>query len=158
VAAQVAAGASGDQAAVAVLGVVMLFMVAVAFLSPLVAGAGSMLLGVPVRWAGAPGRLAAANTRANARRLASAVTPIVLVVTFAGTMLFTQGTMRHVAAEQVREGLVADQVVTSAGPGLPYETADRAWAVRAFAQRSAWCARACSTTAPTRCPRRARSA
>ncbi|HEX6470950.1 MAG TPA: FtsX-like permease family protein [Streptosporangiaceae bacterium] len=129
VVAQVAAGASGDQAAEAALGVVMLFMVAVAFLGPLVAAGASVLLGLPMRTAGAPGRLAAANTRVNARRLASAVTPIVLVVTFAGTLLFTQSTMRHAAAAEARDGVVADQVVSSAGPGIPYDTARRAAAV-----------------------------
>jgi putative ABC transport system permease protein len=126
---QVASASSGDQAAEAALGMVLLFMVAVAFLSPIVARAASAVLGLPMRWGAAPGELAAANTRANARRLASAVTPIVLVVTFAGTMLFTQSTLQHAAAEQVRAGMVADQVLISAGAGLPYETARRAGAV-----------------------------
>jgi putative ABC transport system permease protein len=127
--AQVAARSAGDQAAESALGVVMLFMIAVAFLSPLIARAAAGLLGLPLRLAGAPGHLAAANTRAGARRLASAVTPIVLVVTFAGTMLFTQSTMRHAAVAEARDGVVADHVITSAGPGIPDETVRRAGAV-----------------------------
>ena len=124
--AAVAAHETGDDAASVALGVVFSFMVAVALLGPVLAWLAATVLGLPLRSGGAPGVLAAANTRANARRLASAITPIVLVTAFCGTLLCMQGTITHAASRQIREGVVADQVLGSQGPGLPAGTADRA--------------------------------
>ncbi|MFI6152894.1 ABC transporter permease [Kitasatospora sp. NPDC051170] len=122
----VAAALDGEQAASTALGVVMCFLTAVSFLGPWVARVFATVLGAPLRAAGAPGSLAADNARANARRLASAITPIVLVTAFCGTMLALQGTLRHTADTNVRAGVTADQVVTAAGPGLPAGTAGKA--------------------------------
>ncbi|WP_031070061.1 ABC transporter permease [Streptomyces sp. NRRL WC-3742] len=122
----VAAALDGEQAANTALGVVMCFLTAVSFLGPWVARVFATVLGAPLRAAGAPGSLAADNARANARRLASAITPIVLVTAFCGTMLALQGTLRHTADTNVRTGVTADHVVTAAGPGLPAGTAERA--------------------------------
>ncbi|NJP42037.1 FtsX-like permease family protein [Actinacidiphila epipremni] len=123
----VAAHTTGDDAASVALGIVFSFMVGVALLGPVVAWLASALLGVPLRAAGgAPGELAAANTRANARRLASAITPIVLVTAFAGTLLCMQSSVAHASSRQVRDGVVADQIIGSAGAGLPAGTAGRA--------------------------------
>ena len=119
---------SGNSAANTGLGVVMAGMTGVALLGPLVARASANVLGLPLRGraAGAPGALAAANTRANARRLASALVPIVMVTAFCSTLLFLQSTIAHVSSQQVRTGVVADQVIGSAGAGLPADTAARA--------------------------------
>lgn len=126
--AAVAAQLSGADAANTALGVVMCFLVAVALLGPLLARLAATVLGLPLRSGGAgpAGSLAADNTRANARRLASAITPIVMVTAFCGTLLFLQSTVSHVSAQQVREGIVADQVLGSAGPGLPAGTVGQA--------------------------------
>jgi len=126
--ATVAARQAGDAAANTALGVVMCFLLAVALLGPLLARLATTVLGLPLRsgCAGAAGSLAADNTRANARRLASAITPIVMVTAFCGTLLFLQSTISHVSAQQVRSGIVADQVLGSAGPGLPAGVAGRA--------------------------------
>jgi putative ABC transport system permease protein len=124
--ASVAAHQTGDDAASVALGVVFCFMLAVALLGPVVAWLAATVLGLPLRAGGAPGALAAANTRANARRLASAITPIVLVTAFCGTLLCMQGTLTHTASRQVADGVVADQVIGSGGAGLPAGTADRA--------------------------------
>ncbi|MGV9268628.1 FtsX-like permease family protein [Kitasatospora sp. NPDC003701] len=125
--AAVAAGLDGSNAANTALGVVMCFLMAVALLGPWVAGLAAGLLGVPLRaGAGAPGSLAADNTRANARRLASAITPIVMVTAFCGTLLFMQSTITHVTGEQVRTGITADHVVGPTGPGLPAGSVERA--------------------------------
>lgn len=127
--ASLAAHQTGDDAASVALGVVFTLMLASALLGPAVAWLASTLLGLPLRAAGAAGGLAAANTRANARRLASAITPIVLVTAFCGTLLCMQSTVTHTASRQIREGVVADQVVgvaDSGGPGLPAGTAARA--------------------------------
>ena len=124
----VAAGQSGTDAANLALGVVMCLLMAVALLGPLVARLAATVLGLPLRAGGAgpAGSLAADNTRANARRLASAITPIAMVTAFCGTLLFMQSTITHVSAEQVRTGIVADQVIGSTGPGLPAGAAEQA--------------------------------
>lgn len=122
----VAAHVTGDDAASTALGVVFSLMVGAALLGPVVAWFTSTVLGLPLRAGGVPGMLAAANARAGARRLAAAVTPIALVTAFCGTLLCMQGSITHTAARQVRAGVLADQVIGSAGPGLPAAVADRA--------------------------------
>ncbi|MER8182348.1 FtsX-like permease family protein [Kitasatospora sp. NPDC094015] len=122
----VAAHLNGADAANTALGVVMCFLLAVALLGPWLAGAAARVLGLPLRaGAGAAGSLAVDNSRANARRLASAITPIVMVTAFCGTLLFLQSTVSRVAGEQLRAGVTADQVLGAAGPGLPTATAGR---------------------------------
>ncbi|MFF7091991.1 ABC transporter permease [Streptomyces rubradiris] len=107
-----AARSAGEDAANAALGVVMLFMLAVALLGPLVARLCAALSGLLLRGLGAAASLAAANSRTNARRLASALTPIVLAMAFASTLTFLHTSESHVAAGQLRAGITADHVVT----------------------------------------------
>ncbi|MEU1046858.1 FtsX-like permease family protein [Streptomyces sp. NPDC005897] len=121
----VAASAAGSDAANASLGVVMLFMLAVALLGPILARLCAGLFGLLLRGGGASASLAAANSRTNARRLASAITPIVLAMAFASTLVFMHTSESHVASEQLRDGITADHVVT-APAGLPADAADRA--------------------------------
>ncbi|NEB09338.1 FtsX-like permease family protein, partial [Streptomyces coelicoflavus] len=121
----VAASAAGSDAANASLGVVMLFMLAVALLGPILARACAALFGLLLRGGGASASLAAANSRTNARRLASAITPIVLAMAFASTLVFMHTSESHVASEQLRDGVTADHVVTNPA-GLPADAADRA--------------------------------
>ncbi|MGK5637696.1 FtsX-like permease family protein [Streptomyces sp. URMC 126] len=124
----VAAGLDGENAANTALGVVMCFLLAVALLGPLVARFCATVFGLPLRSgaAGAAGSLAADNSRAQAHRLASAITPIVMVTAFCGTLVFLQSTISHVADRNVRDGVVADHVLAATGPGLPATTAERA--------------------------------
>ncbi|MFE4582827.1 ABC transporter permease, partial [Streptomyces chartreusis] len=63
--------------------------------------------------------------RTNARRLASAITPIVLAMAFASTLVFMHTSESHVAAQQLRAGVTADHVVTDPA-GLPIDAAVRA--------------------------------
>ncbi|RSN71983.1 ABC transporter permease [Actinomadura sp. WAC 06369] len=121
----VSANSAGDDAAGAALGVVMLFMLAVALLGPPVARLFAGLFGLPLRGAGPAAELAAAHSRAGAARLASAITPIVLGMAFALTLVFTHTSQNHAADEQLRAGMVADHVVT-APAGLPADAAARA--------------------------------
>ncbi|MFD7862510.1 FtsX-like permease family protein [Streptomyces sp. NPDC059783] len=121
-----AARSAGDDAANAALGVVMLFMLAVALLGPLVARLCAALLGLALDARGdAPATLAAANSRTNARRLASAITPIVLATAFASTLTFMHTSESRVAAGQVRAGTTADHVVTHPA-GLSADAVGRA--------------------------------
>ncbi|MGW6707298.1 ABC transporter permease [Streptomyces sp. NPDC054956] len=122
-----AATSSGPDAANAALGVVMLFMLAVALLGPLIARAGAALFGLPLRAAGAAGSLAAANSRTNARRLASAITPIVLAMAFSSTLVFLHSSQDRAVSRQQEAGLIADHVITD-----PRDT-DRAVAAGAVA-------------------------
>jgi putative ABC transport system permease protein len=103
----------------------MLFMLAVALLGPLAAKLCAGLFGLPLRGAGPAAGLAAANSRANARRLASAITPIALAMAFASTLVFMQTSEARVADEQLRAGLTADHVVTDPA-GLPPDAVARA--------------------------------
>ncbi|WP_394434120.1 FtsX-like permease family protein [Streptomyces sp. SGAir0957] len=114
-----AARLSGDDAANAALGVVMCFMLAVALLGPLVARLAAALFGLPLRGGGAPAALAAANSRSNARRLASAITPIVLAMAFASVLVFMHTSEDHAAAGQQRAGITADHIVTADGGLAP---------------------------------------
>ncbi|MGW8781483.1 FtsX-like permease family protein [Streptomyces sp. NPDC055796] len=107
-----AATSGGDDAANAALGVVMLFMLAVALLGPLIARACAAVLGLPLRAGGASGSLAAANSRAHARRLASAITPIVLAMAFSSTLVFLHTSEEQAVRQQQEAGLLAEHVVT----------------------------------------------
>lgn len=121
----VSASSTGDDAAGAALGVVMLFMLAVGLLGPLIARVCASLLGLPLRGAGVSASLAAASSRTNARRLASATTPVVLAMAFASTLVFMHSSENHAADEQRRAGITADHVVTDPA-GLPAGTVGRA--------------------------------
>ncbi|MFE3030431.1 FtsX-like permease family protein [Streptomyces canus] len=118
VCAGLAASLTGEDAANASLGIVMLFMLAVALLGPLVARLCAGLFGLPLRGAGAPASLAAANSRTNARRLASAITPIVLAMAFSSVLVFMHTSEDRATARQQHAGILADHIVT-ADPGLP---------------------------------------
>ncbi|MGW2516430.1 FtsX-like permease family protein [Streptomyces sp. NPDC001617] len=92
---------------------VLLLVIATAVLGPLLARTAVRLLAPPLARTGVTGHLAAANTRANAGRLAGAITPLVLAVSFASTVVFTQTTALRESTDQVRSGLVADHVLTA---------------------------------------------
>ncbi|MEV6191907.1 FtsX-like permease family protein [Streptomyces sp. NPDC051920] len=120
-----AARSAGDDAANAALGVVMLLMLAVALLGPLVARLCATLFGLALHDTSAAASLAAANSRTNGRRTASAITPVVLAMAFASTLVFLHTSETHVAAQQLRAGLIADHVVTDPA-GLPADAVARA--------------------------------
>jgi putative ABC transport system permease protein len=98
---------------------VVLLMMDVVLFAPLLASVGVRLLSLPIRWFGVGGYLADLNTRGYARRLASAMTPIVLAVGIAGMTVFQQTTLTAETSAQGRERTVADRVVTGGEPGLP---------------------------------------
>ncbi|MER5767032.1 ABC transporter permease [Streptomyces sp. NPDC001985] len=122
----VAAHETGENAANAALGVVMLFMLAVALLGPLIARLCAELFGLPLRMAGAAASLAVANSATNARRLASAITPIVLAVAFSSVLVFLQTSTERATERQQRAGITADHVVTGRDGMLPLDAAERA--------------------------------
>ncbi|MFE6165633.1 ABC transporter permease [Streptomyces sp. NPDC056486] len=123
---KVASSMTGDDAANVALGIVMLFMLAVALLGPLVARGCAALFGLPLRGASASASLAVANSRTNARRLASAITPIVLAMAFSSTLVFMHTSEDRVAADQQREGITADHIVSASGAGATADGVRRA--------------------------------
>jgi putative ABC transport system permease protein len=97
----------------------LLLSIGVALLGPRVLGAAAGLLAGPVRrLSPAHGYLATANMQANSRRLAAAVTPIVLAVAVVSVQLFSQSTLAAAAGRQTVDGVVADHVVTGADGGV----------------------------------------
>jgi putative ABC transport system permease protein len=108
----------GEVAVAGAAGSALMMVVGVALLGPRLVEVAIRLIGGPLRSA-APvgGYLAVANVTASARRLAVAVTPLVLAVTMASVQLFTQTTIAAEAEDQADKGVVADFVV-SAPSGL----------------------------------------
>jgi putative ABC transport system permease protein len=98
---------------------VVVLSTSVALLGPLLVKAATLVLGGPLRRTGPCGRLAVANVRGNATRMASVVTPLTLLIGMTCTVLFVQPTLGDAARAQVREGVRADWVVASQGPGRP---------------------------------------
>ncbi|MFI5474385.1 FtsX-like permease family protein [Streptomyces cacaoi] len=104
---------------------VVVLSTSVALLGPLLVKAAATLLAGPLRLTGPGGRLATANLHGNAARMASVVTPLTLLIGMTCTVLFVQPTLGDAARAQVREGVRADWVVASQGPGVPGEAARR---------------------------------
>lgn len=96
---------------------------AVALLGPLLVKAAATVLAGPLRLTGPGGRLARANLRGNAARMASIVTPLTLLIGMTCTVLFVQPTLGDAARAQAREGIRADWVLAAQGPGVPGEAA-----------------------------------
>ncbi|MGW4436321.1 FtsX-like permease family protein [Streptomyces sp. NPDC004596] len=102
---------------------VVVLSTSVALLGSLLVKAAALLLAVPLRLTGHGGRLATANLRGNAARMASVVTPLTLLIGMTCTVLFVQSTLGGAARAQAREGVTADWVVAAQGPGVPGEAA-----------------------------------
>ncbi|MCJ0869258.1 ABC transporter permease [Streptomyces sp. AP-93] len=98
---------------------------AVSLLGPLIVKGAAALLAGPLRLAGPGGRLATANLRGNATRMASAVTPLTLLIGMACTVLFVTPTLGDAARAQAREGVRAEWVLQGRGPGVPGAAAER---------------------------------
>ncbi|MEW1724051.1 ABC transporter permease [Streptomyces sp. NPDC093109] len=95
----------------------MLALIGVAMLGPRLMAALTRLGGALLP-GGAAGYLAAANSRAGARRLASAVIPLVLTIGFATSQFYSQTTLAEAVRHQGRAATVADFVVAGAGGGI----------------------------------------
>ncbi|MFF9054467.1 ABC transporter permease [Streptomyces erythrochromogenes] len=98
---------------------------AVSLLGPLLVRAAAALLAGPLRLAGPGGHLATANLRGNATRMASAVTPLVLLIGMTCTVLFVTPTLGDAARAQARDGIRADWALAAQGPGVTREAAER---------------------------------
>ncbi|MFF3694210.1 FtsX-like permease family protein [Streptomyces sp. NPDC002221] len=102
---------------------VVVLSVALSLLGPVVVRAAAALLSGPLATGGPGGRLATANLRGNAARMAAAATPLALLIGMTCTVLFVQPTLADAARAQTRDGIRADWVLTAQGPGVPGEAA-----------------------------------
>ncbi|MFE5804715.1 FtsX-like permease family protein [Streptomyces sp. NPDC056491] len=98
---------------------------AVSLLGPLLVRGATALLAGPLRLAGPGGHLATANLRGNATRMASAVTPVALLIGMTCTVLFITPTLGDAARAQARDGIRAPWVLAAQGPGVTPEAAGR---------------------------------
>ena len=106
------------------LGLFATAVLAVVLLAPLLVRVGLRLLAPIGRLSGAGGFLAVASTRSQARRLASAVTPLALTVGIGGMTVFQQATLDHEARVQSDQRIVADHVVDAGPAGLRLDAVD----------------------------------
>jgi putative ABC transport system permease protein len=115
----------GEVAAAGAGGSAMLIVVGIALLGPRLVAVVIGVIGAPLRKVSpVGGYLAVANVTAGARRLAVAVTPLVLAVTLASVQIFAQTTVAAAAEDQADEGVVADFVVTAPSGLAPSVTDD----------------------------------
>lgn len=98
---------------------------AVSLLGPPLVRAATALLAGPLRLVGPGGHLATANLRGNATRMASAVTPLALLIGMTCTVLFITPTLGDAARAQARDGIRAQWVLAAQGPGVTREAAER---------------------------------
>ena len=117
---------TASAAAGTAIGLVADLVIAVALLAPWGTRIVVGLCAVGLRHLGVPGRLAAANLAASARRLSPVLSALVLAVALGGSLWFLQTSIQHATAQQSRDGLLADQVITTAGAGLPVGVAQAA--------------------------------
>ncbi|PPK68314.1 FtsX-like permease family protein [Actinokineospora auranticolor] len=98
----------------------LLIVIGLAVLGPLVVGRAIRLVAGPLsRFSRVGGYLAAANSVANTRRLAAAVTPLMLAVGFAIAQFFSAAVVDEAAQRETDRATVADHVLTGQIGGLP---------------------------------------
>jgi putative ABC transport system permease protein len=120
----VTVGVTGQAALVGAIGMLYLFVTAVALLAPWLNRAAARLLAPVLRavW-GTSGYLATANLRANAQGMATVLTALVLSVGFGGSVWFLQDNLERQTVAQSRDGMLADRALVSPA-GLPGTAAD----------------------------------
>ncbi|MFE4537969.1 FtsX-like permease family protein [Streptomyces scopuliridis] len=98
----------------------MLALIGIALLGPRLMAVLSRLAGASLlRRSRVAGFLAAANSVAGSRRLAAAVTPLVLTIGFATSQFYSQTTLSTATRYQARAATVADFVMAGAGGVAP---------------------------------------
>jgi putative ABC transport system permease protein len=102
---------------------VLLWMIAAALLGPLLARGAVALPGGLLRTFPVSGFLAARNSRANSRRVASVITPLALLIGMTTTILFVPATLDGAVRAQANAGMKAGYLIGSSGPGVPASAA-----------------------------------
>jgi putative ABC transport system permease protein len=117
---------TASAAAGTAIGLVADLVIAAALLAPWLTRIAVAVCAAGLRRLGVPGRLAAANLATSARRLSPVVSALVLAVALGGSLWFLQTSIARATRQQSRAGLLADQVITITGPGLPPSVAQAA--------------------------------
>ncbi|MGK5496618.1 ABC transporter permease [Streptomyces sp. URMC 125] len=100
----------------------LIMVIAILVLAPPVVGRMTRVLARPFqRRFGNLGYLAVANTRADSRRLAAGIGPLILAIGFASVQLFIPTTTSRAAEQQAAQGVVADYTLNGAAGGLPVD-------------------------------------
>lgn len=103
---------------------VLVTVIAASVLGPLMSRMSMLVLGPLLRTSRTSGYLAAAHHKARPRNLAAAITPLILAVSFAATVVFAQTTAVQASREQLHDGLLAGHVLTAA-QGLAPDVTDQ---------------------------------
>ncbi|SEQ16720.1 FtsX-like permease family protein [Lentzea albida] len=99
----------------------LVLIIGLALTGPRVVGAAVRVVApVLARSSGVSGYLAAANVRKNSRRLAAAVTPLMLAIGFAVVNFYSQTTLTAAVQQQNERSITADHVITGVA-GVPAE-------------------------------------
>jgi putative ABC transport system permease protein len=116
-----------DTALGAAAGVSLVLVVAAACLGPLAARVAAIVPGrLVARMSPVSGFLATAQTRTAPRRVASAMTPLVLSVAMACTLLFSGTTQATETANQAQDRQLADLVLSAPNGGVPEAAVNQA--------------------------------
>jgi putative ABC transport system permease protein len=119
--------ADEDTATAAALAASLVLVAGVALLGPLVTRLAALIPGALLaRISPVGGFLAVAAARTAPRRLASAMTPIVLTVAMASVLLFTGTTLDHATASQSRERQAAQLALHGGELGVPESALEHA--------------------------------
>ncbi|MER7051732.1 FtsX-like permease family protein [Streptomyces sp. NPDC000351] len=116
----------GQTALGAAMGMLYMFVLAVALLAPWINQGAARFLGPVLKavW-GSSGYLAAANMRANARGMVAVLTALVLSVGFGGSVWFLQDNLQRQTVVQSRDGTLAQHAIVG-GAGLTASAAEEA--------------------------------
>ncbi|GGU50645.1 FtsX-like permease family protein [Lentzea flava] len=102
----------------------LVLIIGLTLVGPRIVG-GAVRLIVPMFSGSVSGYLAAANVTKNSRRLAAAVTPLMLAIGFAVVNFYSQTTFTAAVHQETVKSITADHVIT--GPaGVPAEVAEAA--------------------------------
>jgi putative ABC transport system permease protein len=104
----------------------LVLIIGLSLTGPRVIGAAVRVIApVLARSAGVSGYLASANVLKNSRRLAAAVTPLMLAIGFAVVNFYSQTTLTAAVQQQTEQSISADHVITGI-TGVPAEVAEAA--------------------------------
>ncbi|WP_086662017.1 FtsX-like permease family protein [Lentzea kentuckyensis] len=101
----------------------LVLIIGLTLVGPRVVGGAVRLIAPALGRFGASGYLASANVLKNSRRLAAAVTPLMLAIGFAVVNFYSQTTFTAAVAQETNRSVTADHVITGVA-GVPAEVAD----------------------------------
>lgn len=101
----------------------LVLIIGLTLVGPRVVGGAVRLLAPALSRLGVSGYMASANVVKNSRRLAAAVTPLMLAIGFAVVNYYSQTTFTAAVAQETNRSVTADHVITGVA-GVPAEVVD----------------------------------